>query len=185
MLGERITSAIIFRKGVYAEAAGDGSFNGAAWRVAAVAFGLNALGGQAHLFALGGGRWLAGALLAAGLSLLAFALTARALPWLARSMYGAEVTFEGVLRGLGLASLWSAVGLLGLAAGLAPFMACLTGPAHLLALGAMALAYWIALQELSGLRWGQSAALALFALLAAGLAGLTANLLASLVWGGA
>lgn len=165
MLAERITSAIIFRKGVYAEVARDPSFTVAAWVIVVIVSDLNGMGTQAGLLSSSPVRWMVGAGLSSLFGVLAFALTAFMIPWLVQSMFNVTVSFEQMARALGLANIWSSVGVIGMAAGLMPFLSCMLGPVRLLAAGAVMIAYLIAIQEATELSWSQTIIVAVFALL--------------------
>lgn len=175
MFAERITSAILFRKGVYAEAAQDSGLTTAAWVLVILMNGMSALGGQAGLLRVSPLFWMIGAGITALFGVLAFALTVFMLPRLILSMYNLAVPSEQMVRALGLANIWHSIGVIGIALALLPYLACLLGPLRFLAVGALMLSYLIAIQEATRLGWSQAGALTLFSLLVHWFMSLAAN----------
>ena len=111
MLMERIIGAFSFKREVYADVEHDSSFTNTAWGiVAAVALIIQLPG----LFSGEGfGSWLLGAILSVIFTLLGFALGAYVIAWVGKSMFQAEVSFEEMVRALGLAYVWNVVGVFG------------------------------------------------------------------------
>jgi hypothetical protein len=109
-------------------------------------------------------------------------LTAVLLPRLMQAMFNVSVSFEQMVRALGLASIWGSVSVLGMLAGLMPLLACVIAPVRLVAAGAVAITYLIAIQEVSEMNWARTVSVAVFALFIQVLASqIAAVLLASLV----
>jgi hypothetical protein len=182
MLAERITSAIFFRKGVYAEVSRDPSFTVAAWVIVVIVSDMNGMGTHAGLLSEGPVRWILGAGISSLFGVLAFVLTAVLLPRLMQAMFNVSVSFEQMVRALGLASIWGSVSVLGMLAGLMPLLACVIAPVRLVAAGAVAITYLIAIQEVSEMNWARTVSVAVFALFIQVLASqIAAVLLASLV----
>lgn len=153
MLTDRIIGAFTFRKGVYAEVEKDTAFTNAAWMlVAAVGF-LNQLGAHAQPNVL---RWFFGALLGAVGVVLAFALGAYVVARVGRALFHAEVTFEELVRTLGLAYVWNVVGVVGILAGFSQALACILAPATLAAAILGLLAWFVAAKEALDLEWTQT-----------------------------
>ena len=58
-------------------------------------------------------NWLVGAVLGTLFSIAAFAVGAMVVNWVGRAVYKAEVTFDKLVRALGLAYTWQYIGVLG------------------------------------------------------------------------
>ena len=117
MLTERIIGAFTFRKGVYAEVEQDASFTKTAWILVAVVAFLNQIGSFASGDFLG---WVVGAVVGTIFAVIGFAVGALVINWVGRTVFKAEVTFDELVRTLGLAYVWQVVGVLGI--GMGPFM---------------------------------------------------------------
>jgi hypothetical protein len=101
-------------------------------------------------------RWLIAALVGTALSLVGFAVAAFIIDYVGRTVFYADVTFEEVVRVLGLASVWTVVGILGSLVGNFDVLVCLTAPFLLLA-GILGIASWfIAVKEALDLEWVQT-----------------------------
>lgn len=153
MLTDRIIGAFTFRKGVYAEVEKDTAFTNTAWMLVAVVGFLNQLGAHAQPNVL---RWFFGALLGAVGVVLAFALGAYVVAWVGRALFHAEVTFEELVRTLGLAYVWNVVGVVGILAGFSQALACILAPATLAAAILGLLAWFVAAKEALDLEWTQT-----------------------------
>jgi hypothetical protein len=142
MLTERIVGAFTFRRGVYAEVEADTSFTSTAWILVVVFAFLNQLGSYAseNLF-----DWLVGTAIGTLTAVIAFAVAAAAINWVGRAVFNAEVTFDELVRTMGLASVWTVVGVL-----------CLLGPAIVIAWVALVIAWFVAVHEALDLGWGQT-----------------------------
>jgi hypothetical protein len=73
-----------------------------------------------------------------------------------QKLFNAEVTFEEMVRTLGLAYVWNAIGFLGVLALLGRALACVTGPIQLLAGLAGLVAFFVAAKEALDLEWGNT-----------------------------
>ncbi|MGD8807818.1 MAG: hypothetical protein PVH65_18350, partial [Chloroflexota bacterium] len=125
MLTERIIGAFTFRKGVYAEVENDASFTGTAWLIVVVVAFLNQLG----TFAFESG-WLVSLLLGTVFSVVGFAIAAYVVAWVGKSFFQADVTFDEMVRTLGLAYVWRVIGLAGILGGV---INCILAPALIVA----------------------------------------------------
>ncbi|MGB2896539.1 MAG: YIP1 family protein [Anaerolineales bacterium] len=157
MLIDRITKAFMFNKEVYSEVEHDTSFTTTAWvLVAATAF-LSSLGSQ---FGAGGFDNLVtgifGALASTVTGLIGFAIGAALIAWLGRTVFQAEVTFDELVRTLGLAYVWQAVGVLSIVGAFSPALACVTIPIGLAAAIAGLFSWFIAAKEALDLDWTQT-----------------------------
>lgn len=150
MLVERIIGAFTFRKDVYAEVEKDTSFTTTAWLlVAAVAF-LNQIGSQATSNIL---SWLFGAILGTVGAVAGFALGAWVISWVGKTLFNAEVTFEELVRTLGLAYVWQVIGFIGILGAFSSALACILTPVLILSFLAMLAAWLIAAKEALDLEW--------------------------------
>lgn len=152
---DRIMGAFTFRRGVYAEVENDPSFSSTAWLLVAVAGFLSQLGGSAATGIEQPGRWLLGALIGTMFAVISFAVGAAIVNFVGRSVFNAEVSFDELVRTLGLASVWNAVGVIGILGALSTALSCIVGPAQL-AGWALGLAAWfVAAKEALDLEWIQ------------------------------
>jgi hypothetical protein len=183
MLTDRIIGAFTFRKGVYAEVEKDTTFTTTAWLLVTVVAFLNQLGSKAPYpgvevpealralpFAGGGiGNWLGGTVVGTVFAVIGFAVGAFIADWVARTVFNADVSFDELVRTLGLAYVWQVVGLLGVLRVISPTLSCLAAPlgfaAWLLGLGA----WFVALREALDLDSVQTIATAILAWIASAL----------------
>ena len=151
MLVDRIMGAFTFRRGVYAEVEKDTSFTTTAWLLVVVVTFLNQLGSHAspNFF-----NWLISAVLGTATMVIGFALSAAVISWTGRSLFNAEVTFDELVRTLGLASVWNIIGFAGALVGVFPLLACLTAPALILGVVLLVVAWFMAAKEALDLDWG-------------------------------
>lgn len=155
MLTDRIMGALTFRREVYAEVENDPNFTSTAWVIVAVVTFLNELGTRAQA-AEGFFGWIIGAVVATVFGVVGFALAAIVISWIGRSLFNAEVTFEEIVRTLGLASVWRAVGVIGAFVAFSPALVCVTAPAFIAAAILTIAAWLIAVREALDLDWGQT-----------------------------
>lgn len=153
---DRIIGAFSFRKGVYSEVENDVSFTSNAWIIVAVAAFLNQLGSNAALAGVIGGNWLLRAVGSTIFAVVGFGLGAFVISFIGKSLFNAEVTFEEMVRTLGLAYVWNAIGFLGVLALVGRALVCLSGPITLLAALAGLAAFFVAAKEALDLEWGQT-----------------------------
>jgi hypothetical protein len=153
MLMDRIVGAFTFRKGVYAEVEQDTSFTTTAWILVAVVAFLNQLGSYASAN-LGG--WLIGAVAGTILTLIGFAVGALVINWVGRAVFHAEVSFDELVRTLGLAYVWNVVGVLGVLGLLGEGMACVVGLIVFIAWILTMIAWFMAAKEALDLEWLQT-----------------------------
>lgn len=162
MLMERIIGALTFKRQVYADVEKDTSFTPTAWGIVAVVGVLSQLGQAASLAYGEGGQldvasWLLGGVVGAAVTVAGFALGAFLITWLGKSLFKADVTFDEMVRTLGLAQIWTLAGVLGVVGAFVPLLACITAPIACLG-GILGLVSWfIAAQEALDLDTGQTA----------------------------
>ena len=121
---DRIIGAITFRKGVYSEVEHDTSFTGTAWMLVVIVAFLKALG---SVFGTNGGGIL-GLLGGTIIAVVGFAAGSLVISWVGRALFQADVSFEEMVRTLGLAYIWNAVGVLGILGAISPALGCVTAP---------------------------------------------------------
>jgi len=157
MLIDRITKAFMFNKEVYSEVEHDTSFTTTAWVIVAATAFLSSLGSQ---FGAGGfDRFASGILGTLGgtvTGLIGFAIGAALIAWLGRTVFKAEVTFDELVRTLGLAYVWRAVGVLSIVGAFSPTLACVAAPIGLAAAIAGLFSWFIAAKEALDLEWAQT-----------------------------
>jgi len=153
VLMDRIIGAFTFRREVYAEVEKDAAFSTTAWILVVVVAFINQLGAAASRDLLG---WLFGAVAGTVFAVIGFALGAFVISLVGRAAFNADVTFEEMVRTLGLAYVWQVVGVFGIVGVLAPALACLTGAALLAAALLGLVAWFLATKEALDLEWLQT-----------------------------
>ena len=152
---DRIIGAFTFRKGVYAEVEHDASFTNTAYIIVAVAALLNQFGA----FASGGFDdvvgWAAGTVIGTIFAVVGFAIAVAVVNWVGRAVFNAEVTFQELVRTLGLAYVWQAVGVLGVLGAAGAALSCVVAPAQVAAVLAGLFAWFIAAKAALDLEWLQ------------------------------
>jgi hypothetical protein len=153
MLTNRIIGAFTFRKGVNAEVEKDTSFTTTAWILVAVVAFLNRLGSYASsdLFS-----WLIGAIGGTILAILGFAVGVLVINWVGRTVFKAEVSFDELVRTLGLAYVWQVIGALGILAVFSEALSCVLAPVQIIAWILMIIAWFLAAKEALDLDWVQT-----------------------------
>jgi len=153
MLTQRIIGAFTFRKEVYAEVERDASFTTTAWILVAVVAFLNQIGANASGNFV---NWFLGALVGTIFAVLGFAVGALVINWVGRAVFNADVTFDEMVRTLGLAYVWNLVGVLGILSVISVALQCLVTPLMLLGVILMVIAWFIAAKEALDLEWLQT-----------------------------
>jgi hypothetical protein len=153
VLTDRIIGAFTFKKDTYAEVEKDTSFTQTAWILVAVVSFLNQLGSKASSNI---GYWFIGTIVGTIFAVAGFALAAFVIAWVGRSLFKADVTFEELVRTLGLAYVWNVIGVLGVLSALSGVLSCLLAPA--LVVGAILglIAWLVAAKEALDLEWAQT-----------------------------
>ena len=153
MLTERIMGVFTFRKGVYAEVEQDSGFTSTAWLLVAVVAFLNQLGSNASGDIIG---WLVGAIVGTIFAVGGFAVGAFVISWVGKTFFNADVTFEEMVRTLGLAYVWNVVGFIGVISAYPSALSCVLAPVMVITAIAMAVAWFMAAKEALDLEWGQT-----------------------------
>ena len=154
MLTERIIGAFTFRKGVYAEVENDTSFTMTAWMIVTVVAFLSNIG--AHAQPSEPFRWLIATIVGTIVSVIGFAIAAWVIDWVGRTVFYAEVTFEELVRTLGLAYVWQVVGILAVFNSVAG-LGCVTGLVQVITVFIGLAAWLVAAKEALDLEWAQTA----------------------------
>jgi hypothetical protein len=153
MLFDRILGALEFRRGIYAQVEEDASFTTTAWLLVIVSAFLNQLGSQASGNLI---NWLISAVTGTITAVIGFAVAAYLMDWIGRTLFGADVSFDELVRTLGLAYIWSAVGVLGIVARLFAPLNCLVAPTRLAAAILLVVAWFVAAREALDMEWGRT-----------------------------
>lgn len=153
MLMNRIMGAFTFRSDVYKEVEDDTSFTSTAWVLIAVVAFLNQLG---SVNATGFFRIIIAALIGTVFAVVGFAIGAMIIAWVGREVFKAEVTFDELVRTLGLAYVWQAVAVLGILGAFSPALNCITAPVRIVAALLSLAAWFIAAKEALDLEWVQT-----------------------------
>jgi len=153
MLTDRIIGAFTFRRGVYSEVEKDTTFTTTAWLLVIVIGFLNQLGANAQRNLI---NWLIGAVVGTVFVIIGFAVAAFIVNWVGRTVFKADVTFEELVRTLGLAYVWNIVGVIGILAFLSTTLSCLLTPVTFLAAILGLIAWLVAAKEALDLEWVQT-----------------------------
>lgn len=153
MLTERIIGAFTFRKGVYAEVEGDTTFTQTAWIIVVVVAFLNQIGSNASANIP---SWLGGAVVGTIFAVIGFAVAALVINWVGRAVFNAEVTFDELVRTLGLAYVWQVVGFFGVLSAFSEALQCVLAPIMIIAAILLVVAWFVAAKEALDLEWLQT-----------------------------
>src|SRR3990170_3808106 len=153
MLTDRIMGAFSFRRSVYADVEREASFTSTAWILVVVVAFLNQLGARASGQFI---SWILGAIVGTVFVVVGFALAAFVISWVGKAVFRADVTFEEMVRTLGLAYVWNIVGVVGVLSVFSPALSCVLAPALIIA-GLLGLVAWfVAAKEALDLDWLQT-----------------------------
>ena len=153
MLMHRIIGAFTFRRGVYVEVEKDTTFTTTAWILVIVIGFLNRLGSNASGNLV---NWLIGAVVDTIFAVIGFALAAIVISAVGRALFNAEVTFDEMVRTLGLAYVWQIVGVIGVVAAFSDALACVLAPVLVIAVILLVIAWFVAAKEALDLEWVQT-----------------------------
>jgi len=176
MLTDRILGAFTFRKGIYADVEKDTTFTTTAWILVAVVAFLNQIGSNAstNIF-----NWLISAVVGTLFAVIGFAVGAFVINWVGKAVFNADVTFDEMVRTLGLAYVWQVVGVLGVFSAISLALTCILAPIMVVAAILTIVAWFIAAKEALDLDWGKTILTVILGFLAL----LVINLIAGLVLG--
>ena len=153
MLIERIIGAFTFRKQVYAEVERDTTSTNTAWVLVAVVALLNQLGSRSYDSFI---SRIFGSAVGTVIVLAGFAVGVWVISWIGRSLFNADVTFDELVRTLGLAYVWNVVGFIGILASFSGALSCVLAPALLVATLLGLIAWFVAAKEALDLDWAQT-----------------------------
>jgi hypothetical protein len=181
MLTDRIIGAFTFRKEVYAEVEHDTTFTPTAWLLVMVVAFLNQLGSKApqvaveelpqafRVYPFTGSsivNWLGATVVGALFAVIGFWVLAFVANQVARTVFKADVSFDELVRTLGLAYVWQAVGVLGVLRVLSVALSCLAAPLGIAAALLGVAASFIAMREALDLDSAQTIATVILSWLA-------------------
>jgi hypothetical protein len=153
MLTDRIIAAFTFRREVYREVEGDTTFTSTAWLLVVVVAFLSQLGSNASDNLI---KWVIGAVVGTIFAVIGFAVGAFVVNWVGRTVFNADVTFEELVRTLGLAYVWNVVGVVGILASFSDALACLLAPVTFIAWILGLISWFVATKEALDLEWVQT-----------------------------
>jgi hypothetical protein len=153
---DRIIAAFSFKSEVYKEVEEDTSFTSSAWMIVAVVAFLSALGSNAAAASGIGARWIFGAVFAALFAVGGFALGCFVISWAGKTFFNADVTFDELVRTLGLAYVWNVVNFLNIITLAGSGLRWISRPITFLAGLAGLVAWFIAAKEALDLEWPQT-----------------------------
>jgi hypothetical protein len=152
---DRIMKVFTFKQEVYKEVENDASFTPTAWMIVAVVAFLSQMGASASRVSEGG-SWVLGTISGTFFALAGFAVGAFIISWVGKTFFNADVTFEEMVRTLGLAYVWNIIGFFGIIGLVLPGLVCIISPL-LIAAGIAALVSWFfAAKEALDLEWPQT-----------------------------
>jgi hypothetical protein len=150
MLMDRIIGAFTFRREVYAEVEKDTTFTTTAWILVIVIAFLNQLGANASLNII---SWVIGAIVGTVITVIAFAVAAFVVQLVGQMLFKADVSFDEMVRTLGLAHVWNVVGVIAVVAGFIPGLGCVMAPVLFVAMILGLIAWLVAAKEALDLEW--------------------------------
>ncbi len=153
MLVNRIIGAFTFRKGIYEEVEHDVSFTSTAWLIVVVTAFLSSLGSGTSDNILN--RFL-GAGVGTIFTVIGFAVATFVISWIGKTLFQADVSFEELVRTLGLAYVWNAIGVIGIVSVISDTLSCLLWPVTLAAALLGLAAWFVAAKEALDLDWVQT-----------------------------
>jgi hypothetical protein len=153
MLTDRIIGAFSFRREVYAEVEKDASFTNTAWVLVVIVAFLNQFGSRVYSSFF---NRIIGSIVGTIVAVVAFAVAAFIIQWVARSLFNADVTFDELVRTLGLAYVWQIVGFIGIVGSFSTMLRCLLMPVTVISALLGLIASFIAAQEALDLDWVQT-----------------------------
>jgi hypothetical protein len=153
MLTNRIIGAFSFRRKVYAEVEKDATFTTTAWLLVIVVAFLNQLGSRASGNLV---DWLIGAVVGTIFAVVGFAVAALVINWVGRALFNADVTFEEMVRTLGLAYVWNVIGVIGALAAFSEALSCLLAPVMIITVILLVVSWFVAAKEALDLDWVQT-----------------------------
>ncbi len=153
---DRIMKVFTFKQEVYKEVEDDASFTPTAWMIVAVVAFLSQMGANASLVHIEGASWVLSTIGGTIFAVVGFAVGAFIISWAGKTFFNADVTFEEMVRTLGLAYVWNIIGFLGIIGLVSPGLVCMVGPIGFIAGIAGLVSWFIAAKEALDLEWPQT-----------------------------
>jgi hypothetical protein len=153
MLMNRVIGAFSFKREVFTEVEADKSFTSTAWLIVVVISLLNQIGALARSVPGNLVNWILGAIVGTAFAVVGFALAAYVIGFIGRSVYKADVTFDELVRTLGLAYVWNAVSFLGILGVIITPLVCIITPVIIISFFLGLVAWFIAVNEALDLDW--------------------------------
>jgi hypothetical protein len=88
--------------------------------------------------------------------IIGFAVGTAVITWVGQTVFKAEVTFDELVRTLGLAYIWRVLGVISIVGAFSPALACVAAPISLAAAIAGLFSWFIAAKEALDLDWTQT-----------------------------
>ena len=153
---DRIMKVFTFKQEVYKEVEDDASFTQTAWMIVAVVAFLSQMGANAALVHVEGGSWVLSTIGGTIFAVVGFAAGAFIISWAGKTFFNADVTFEEMVRTLGLAYVWNVIGFLGIVGLVSSGLVCVVRPIRYIAGIAGLVSWFIAAKEALDLEWPQT-----------------------------
>jgi hypothetical protein len=153
MLADRIIGAFTFRKGVYEEVEHDVNFTSTAWIIVVVVAFASSLGSGSSTDLVG--RFI-GSVVGTIFTVVGFAVATYVISWLGKTLFQADVSFDEMVRTLGLAYVWNVVGFIGILSIISETLSCLLAPVTFAAALLGLAAWFVAAREALDLDWVQT-----------------------------
>ncbi|NIM95549.1 MAG: hypothetical protein GTO18_17770 [Anaerolineales bacterium] len=144
MLRDRIVRAFGFDEEVYTEVEHDTSFTRTAWLIVIVIAFLNQLSISIDLDLP---NFIIGSAVGTVFRVIGFAIGAFVISWIGKTAFHADVTFQEMVRVLGLAYVFRIVGVMGIIGAVFPGLACLLLPIAALTFIAGVIAWFFAVRQ--------------------------------------
>lgn len=153
MLADRIIGAFTFRSGVYEEVEHDVNFTSTAWIIVVVVAFLSSLGSGSSTQIV---NRLIGSTIGTLFTVVGFAIGTYVISWLGKALFQADVSFDELVRTLGLAYVWNVVGFVGVVSVFSDTLSCLLAPVTIAAALLGLVAWFVAAKEALDLDWVQT-----------------------------
>ena len=153
---DRIIGAFTFRKGVYAEVEHDASFTTTGLHHCRDRRDLEPARRKRSRGLRQSIRVGRGTVVGTIFALVAFAVGVAVVSWVGQTIYKAEVTFDELVRTLGLAYVWQVIGVIGVLSAVSLTLTCIVAPIQLVAALAGLAAWFVAAKEALDLEWIQT-----------------------------
>ena len=99
---------------------------------------------------------LIGVVIGTVFAVIGFAVACFVIQAVGRALFKADVTFEEMVRTLGLAYVWNVIGLVGILGAISPALTCVLTPVTVIAAILLVVSWFIAAKEALDLEWVQT-----------------------------